>query len=253
MKHFVLSALALVMALPAAAKAEGLSAEQKKEVEALVKEYLVNNGQDILEGVTRYQAKQEEEANKASIGKAKELQESLKTDKEVAVVGNPKGDVTVVEFFDYNCGYCKKAFSEVQSLVKDDKNVKVVLYDMPILGPSSYEASKWALAAKKQDKYWEFHQAMMAHQGAADEEAFKKIAEEAGLDFDKLSKDKSDPAIEATIKKHLETARGLGIQGTPGFLIGGQVFKGYIEYEAMKEAIKAERAGGKGSADDKKE
>lgn len=246
MKHFVLSALALIMAMPAAAKAEGLTPEQKKEVEAVVKEYLLNHGEDILAGVTAYQAKQEEEANKESVGKAKALQEHLKGDKTTAAVGNPKGDITVVEFFDYNCGYCKKAFTEVQSLLKEDKNVKVVLYDMPILGPSSYEASKWALAAQKQNKYWEFHQAMMEHQGAADEEAFKALAEGAGLDFAKLSKDKDDPAIEETLKKHLETARDLGIQGTPGFLVGSQVFKGYIPYEQMKEAIKRERQGGKG-------
>lgn len=253
MKHFVLSALMAVMALPAAAKAEGLTPEQKKEVEAIVKDYLVNNGQDILEGVTRFQAKQEEEANKASAGKAKELQESLKKDTATAVVGNLKGDVTVVEFFDYNCGYCKKAFTEVQTLIKEDKNVKVVLYDMPILGPSSYEASKWALAAQRQGKYWEFHTAMMNHQGAADDEAFKKIATDAGLDAEKLAKDKSDPAIEETIKKHLETARELGIQGTPGFLVGEQVFKGYIPYDEMKKAIETERKAAKGGKDAKKE
>jgi protein-disulfide isomerase len=243
-KHVVLSTLMAVMAIPATANAQALTPEQKTEVEALVKSYLLDNGQDIMESVTRFQMKQEEEANKQSAVKAVQLQESLKTDKTVPVVGNPKGDVTVVEFFDYNCGYCKKAFEEIQTLLKDDKNVKVVLYDMPILGPSSLEASKWALAAQKQGKYWEFHKGMMLHQGAADEAAFKKIAEDAGLKIEKLMKDKDSEEVANLIMKHVEVARDLGVQGTPGFLVGNQVFKGYIPYDEMKNAIKKARSAG---------
>lgn len=237
MTRFAIPLMMAALVLPTAAKAE-MTAEQKAEVEALVKQYILDHGEILIESVNNYQKKQEEAANKESEVKAKELLVSLKDNKDVAVVGNPDGDVTVVEFFDYNCGYCKKAFEEIQSLVKDDKNVKIVLYDMPILGPESHEIAKWALASKKQGKYWEYHQALMQHQGGKDADTFKKLATEAGLDAEKLAKDKDAPEIETEIQKHLEVARNLGIQGTPGFLIDEKVFRGYIPYDAMKSSIK---------------
>lgn len=238
--RFALPLMMAALVLPTAAKAE-LTPEQKAEVEAIVKQYILDNGDVLIEGVNNFQKKQEDEANKESEVKARDLLASLKDDKTVAVVGNPKGDVTVVEFFDYNCGYCKKAFEEIQSLMKDDKNVKIVLYDMPILGPESHESAKWSLAAKKQDKYLEFHTALMNHQGGKDEATYKKLAEDAGLDGDKLAKDKDAPEIEEEIQKHLETARSLGIQGTPGFLISEKVFRGYIPYDVIKSTIKEVR------------
>lgn len=240
MTRFAFPLMMAALMLPTAAKAE-MTPEQKAEVEALVKQYILEHGEVLIESVNNYQKKQEETANKESEVKAKELLESLKTNKDVAVVGNPDGDVTVVEFFDYNCGYCKKAYEEIQSLVKDDKNVKIVLYDMPILGPESHEIAKWALASKKQGKYWEYHQALMQHQGNKDADTFKKLATEAGLDADKLAKDKDAPEVETEIQKHLEVARNLGIQGTPGFLIDQKVFRGYIPYDAMKSTIKKVR------------
>ena len=241
MTRFAFPLMMAALVLPTAAKAE-MTAEQKAEVEALVKQYILDHGEILIESVNNYQKKEEEAANKESEVKAKELLVSLKDNKDVAVVGNPDGDVTVVEFFDYNCGYCKKAFEEIQSLVKDDKNVKIVLYDMPILGPESHEIAKWALASKKQGKYWEYHQALMQHQGGKDADTFKKLATEAGLDAEKLAKDKDAPEIETEIQKHLEVARNLGIQGTPGFLIDEKVFRGYIPYDAMKSSIKEVRA-----------
>ena len=238
--RFALPLMIAAIAFPAMAKAE-MTPEQKTEVEAIVKQYILDHGDVLIEGVNNFQKKQEEEANKQSESKAKDLLAALKDDKSVAVVGNPDGDVTVVEFFDFNCGYCKKAYEEIASLLKDDKNVKIVLYDMPILGPESHEASKWALAAKKQGKYWEFHKALMGHQGGKDTETLKKLAKDTGLDEEKLAKDKDAPEVEAEIQKHLETARSLGIQGTPGFLIGGKVFRGYIPYDVMNASIKEAR------------
>lgn len=238
--RFAFPLMMAALMLPTAAKAE-MTPEQKAEVEALVKQYILEHGEILIESVNKYQKKQEEAVNKESEVKAKELLTSLKDNKDVAVVGDVNGDVTVVEFFDYNCGYCKKAFDEIQSLLKDDKKVKIVLYDMPILGPELHEMAKWSLAAKKQNKYWEYHQALMQHQGGKDADALKKLAKDAGLDADKLAKDKDAPEIEAEIQKHLEVARNLGIQGTPGFLIDEKVFRGYIPYDAMKSSIKEVR------------
>ena len=232
------------LVLPNAARAE-MSAEQKKEVETLVHQYILENGDLLIESVNKYQAKQEEETNKQAGVKAKALLESLKTEKNAAIAGNPNGTITMVEFFDFNCGYCKKAFEEIQKVIKEEKDVKVVLYDMPILGPDSLESSKWALAAKKQNKYFEYHTALMNHQGGKDEATFKKLAEEAGLDADKLAKDKDDPSIEEEIKTHIKTAQELGIQGTPGFLINEKIFRGYIPYDVIQKTLEGERAAAK--------
>jgi len=233
-----------VLMTPVAAKAE-MTAAQKAEVEALVKQYILEHGEILIESVNKYQAKQEEETNKEAGVKAKALLESLKTDKNAAIAGNPDGKITMVEFFDFNCGYCKKAFEEIQKVIKEEKDVKVVLYDMPILGPDSLESSKWALAAKKQGKYFEYHTALMNHQGGKDEATFKKLATDAGLDAEKLAKDKAAPEIEAEIKKHIETAQGLGIQGTPGFLINEKIFRGYIPYDVIQKTLEGERADAK--------
>lgn len=240
MKIFALPLMIAAFAFPIAAQAE-MTPEQKKEVEALVHQYILEHGDLLIESVNKFQAKQEEEANKEAAVKAKALLESLKTEKNMAMAGNPDGDVTVVEFFDFNCGYCKKAFEEVQKLLKDDKNVKVVFYDMPILGPASVESSKWALASKKQGKYFEYHSAIMTHQGAMDESTFKELAKEVGLDVEKLAKDKDGADIDEEIKTHIAKAQELGIQGTPGFLINDKIFRGYIPYDVIISTIKEVR------------
>ena len=240
MKKFILSLLLSTLALPVAAHAE-MTAAQKTEIEALVKQYILDHGDVVIDSVNRFQQKKEAEADKDSAVKAKNLLASIKNDKNLAMAGDPNGDVTVVEFFDFNCGYCKKAFPEVQQLLKEDKKVKVVFYDMPILGPDSLESSKWALAAKKQGKYFEYHTALMGHQGQKDAATFKKLATDIGLDADKMEKDKASPEIEAELKKHVELAQSLNIQGTPGFLIDDKIIRGYVPYEAMKATIKSER------------
>lgn len=243
MRHFALPLLMAAMALPTVAKAE-LTADQKKEVEALVKQYILDHGDLLIESVNKYQARQEEETNKQAAGKAKDLIEQLQKEDIKSYAGNPKGDVLVVEFFDYSCGYCKKAYSEIQSLLKDDKNVKIVFYDMPILGPDSLEMAKWSMAARNQDKYYDFHKALIEHSGAKDEATLTKLANDAGLDGDKLAKDKADPKINDEIQKHLQMARDLGIQGTPGFLIGDKIFRGYIPYDVIQTTIKETREAG---------
>lgn len=241
MKHLLLSTILAMMAIPAAARAEAFNAEQKKEMEAMIHEYILNHGDVVIEAVNKYQAKQEEESSKQAEATAADLIKKLKADKDIAQTGNPEGDVVVVEFFDYNCGWCKKAFEEIQTLLKEDKNVKVVLYDIPILGPTSHLASRWALAAKKQGKYWDMHKALITHQGSIDEEVMAKLAKDAGVDVDKLKKDLEDPSIDAELKSHLEVTKSLGIQGTPGFLVNEKVFRGYVPYDTLVGAIKDAR------------
>jgi protein-disulfide isomerase len=155
------------------------------------------------------------------------------------VVGNAKGDVTVIEFFDYNCPYCKKAFHEVAQLVEKDKQVKLILKEFPILSKGSEEAAKVALAAKIQGKYWEFHRAMQEAQGQTNEAAALRVAEKVGLDMAKVRKDMASADVKKEIDETRALAAKLGIQGTPHFLVGDRVIPGAPEnlLEQMQKTV----------------
>ena len=145
------------------------------------------------------------------------------------VVGNVKGDVPVIEFFDYNCGYCKKAFTDVAQLMDKDKKVRVILKEFPILAKGSEEASRVALAAKMQGKYWEFHRAMLESQGQANEAAALRVAEKLGLDMARLKKDMASPEVKKEIDDTRQLATKMGIQGTPHFIVGDRIIPGAPE------------------------
>ena len=137
------------------------------------------------------------------------------------------GDVTVVEFFDYNCGYCKKAYGDVAKLVEKDSKVRLVLKEMPILSKGSEEASKVALAAKMQGKYWEAHRILIALRGELNEQTSLRAVEKiAGIDMAKLKKDMESPEVKGEIAFVRELAQKMGIQGTPHFLVGDHVIPG---------------------------
>ena len=145
------------------------------------------------------------------------------------VVGNAKGDVPVIEFFDYNCGYCKKAFPDVAKLIDKDKQVKLILKEFPILSKGSEEASRVALAAKMQGKYWEFHRAMLESQGQANEASALRVAEKLGLDMTRLKKDMASPEVKKEIDDTRKLATKMGIQGTPHFIVGDRIIPGAPE------------------------
>ena len=169
-----------------AATAASFTAEQKKSIEQIVKDFLINNPEVLAEAQGMYEQKQELARAETMKKAMAELAPQLFRSTTAPVAGNPKGDVTVVEFFDYNCGYCKKALPDLASAVAKDKNIKVVMKEFPILSKGSEEASKVALAAKMQNKYWEFHSAMMETPGQANEAVALKVAEKLGLNIAKL-------------------------------------------------------------------
>lgn len=223
--------------MPFNAQAAEFTAEQKVEIEKMFAEYLKENGDVVLESVNSYQARMVEEQQEEARLKAANFVDTLKDDKNLTAAGNPKGDVTIVEFFDYNCGYCTRAYNEVATLLEDDKNIRVVFMDMPILGPSSMEASKWSLAAHEQGKYWEYHQAIMDHEGPKEADTLEKLAKDLGLDVKKMKKDKESKEIADQLSKNIEVAQEMGIRGTPGFVIGNRVSPGYIPLDQMKKVI----------------
>lgn len=159
----------------------------------------------------------------------------------VPLGGNPAGDVTLVEFFDYNCPYCRRVGKIMNAAERADPRLRIVYKEFPILGPNSLFAAKAALAAHKQEKYVDFHQALMADQGAANEQSVLKLAAEIGLDVERLKSDMKDPAIQSAIDRNLALARALHINGTPGFVIGEKILRGATDLKTLQGLIRRSR------------
>jgi protein-disulfide isomerase len=206
--------------------AEVFSPEQRQAIGAIIKEYLLANPEVFLEVQSALEARMEEI-------QAKKLQAAISAQSEeiyrspgAPVAGNPKGDITVVEFFDYNCGYCKRAFGDVAKLIDKDTKVKLVLKELPILSKGSEEAARVALAAKAQGKYWEVHRALITLRGQANEATALAAAEKAGVDMAKLKADMKGDAVTQEIARVRELAQSMGIQGTPHFLVADRAIAG---------------------------
>jgi protein-disulfide isomerase len=156
-------------------------------------------------------------------------------------LGNPKGDVTLVEFFDYNCGYCKRALPDMLALLKDDPKLRIVLKEFPILGPGSVEAARIAIAVRMQDpggkKYIAFHQQLLGSPGPASKDKALAAAKDQGLDMKRLGHDMASEEVDATLKEDLKLASAVGITGTPGYVIGKDVVVGAIGLTTLKRQI----------------
>lgn len=156
--------------------------------------------------------------------------------------GNPDGDVTLVEFFDYNCTYCKQSFAGINLLLEADKNLKIVMYELPILAQSSLTAARASLAAKIQNKYWEFHSATISHQGTLTDDAVFAYAVKLGLNIEKLKIDMVSVETENALVESAQLAEALEVNGTPAFIIDGKLFPGAIGFENMLAVIADSRA-----------
>jgi protein-disulfide isomerase len=220
-------------AAPAEAKATategGISPAQRLQIEAIVKEYLLKNPEVLMEAQNVLEAKMDKIQAERTAAAIRQNAKEIFRPAGSPVVGNAKGDVTVIEFFDYNCPYCKKAFLEVAQLVEKDKQVKLILKEFPILSKGSEEAAKVALAAKLQGKYWEVHRALNEAQGQSNEASALRLAEKLGLDMAKLKKDMASAEVKKEIDETRALAMKLGIQGTPHFLVGDRVIPGAPE------------------------
>ncbi|HMA55462.1 MAG TPA: DsbA family protein, partial [Pseudolabrys sp.] len=163
------------------------------------------------------------------------------------VLGNPDGNVTFVEFFDYNCGYCKRAMDDMLTLLKDDPKLKVVLKEFPVLGPGSVEAAQVAVAVRMQDKtgkkYLEFHRKLLGGRGQADKARALAVAKEIGLDMARLDKDIGSPEVKVTLQESFKLAEALGLNGTPSYVIGENVVVGAVGIDALREKVNTSRCG----------
>ncbi len=234
-----LGLLLSVFLAPAAGFAESgtFSGAQKGEIQRVVHDYLIKNPEVLVEAMTELRARQQQ-ADKDSLRKALVTHHAaLVNDPHTPVVGNPNGDVTVVEFFDYSCPYCKSVEDDLRALLKADDKVRLVLKEFPVLGPGSTLAAKAALAAQSQGKYREFHDALLTTRGQYTDDSLMRIGRSVGLDADRLKSDMEAPAVEAALAANNTVAEALGIRGTPAFVIGDQFFPGVISLRAMKAAI----------------
>jgi len=209
----------LAIAAPQASYADEFSTNQRGEVERIMREYLI----------------------------AQQYSEALFASPRQVVLGNPDGNVTFVEFFDYNCGYCKRAMDDMLTLMKNDPKLKIVLKEFPVLGPGSVEAAQVAIAVHMQDKsgkkYLEFHQKLLGGRGQSDKARALAVAKDIGLDMGRLDKDLASAEVKATLQESFKLAEALGLNGTPSYVIGDNVVVGAVGLDALKEKVNTTRCG----------
>jgi len=244
--------LALAAALaglvtPIAAQADEFSAPQRGEIEHIIRDYLVSHPEVLQEAMTELEKRQtaaEEEKHKAAV---KQYSQALFYSPRQVVLGNPNGSVTFVEFFDYNCGYCKHAMGDMLTLLKDDPKLRVVLKEFPVLGPGSVEAARVAVAVRMQDKtgqkYLQFHKELLGGRGAANKERALAVAKDVGMDMTRIEKDMNSPEVKATMEENFKLAEALGLNGTPSYVIGDSVVVGAIGLKGLEEKINTARCG----------
>jgi protein-disulfide isomerase len=239
-------ALALLGA-PVVVFAQGFSDTQRSDIEAIIKNYLISHPEVLEEAMaelTKRQTAAEAQKHEESISKNASL---IFNSPRGVTLGNKDGDVTFVEFFDYNCGYCKRAMTDMLDLMKNDPKLKVVLKEFPVLSDGSVDAAKVAVAVRMQDptgqKYLDFHQKLLGGRGPADKARAIAAAKEAGLDTAKIEKDLASPEVKATIEENFKLAEDMGLNGTPSYVIGKQIVVGAVGLEGLKEKIGVARCG----------
>lgn len=235
------------LSIPGAATAEedGLSLLQQEQVETIIEEYLIENPEILIRAMDAFRAKQERNDNERMTRILTRLDKDLRHNPASPLTGNPDGDVTVVEFFDYRCPYCKQVLPTIKKLLEADKNVRFVFKEFPILGPESVIAAQAAVAVWKfaPDKYMDFHSAIMGGRGKITEAKVFSLAEDAGLDPDKLRQWIRDPAVNEELAKNAGIADKLKITGTPAFIVGNQIIRGAADLETMRLLVSKAREG----------
>jgi len=250
LRPFAAALFAILIAVPAAApaRAQSFTGDQRGEIERIVREYLLSHPellQEVMSELEKRQAVAEAEKHRTAV---KQYSEVIFSSPRQVTLGNTQGDVTVVEFFDYNCGYCKRAMSDMLDLMKNDAKLKFVLKEFPVLGEGSMQAAQVAAAVRMQDKsggkkYLEFHQKLLTGRGPADKARALAVAKEIGLDVARIEKDMAGDEVKATIEESFKLAEALGLNGTPSYVVGTDVVIGAVGANTLKEKINSARCG----------
>lgn len=231
-------ACALLLALPLAAPAaESPEAARRQEIETVVREYLRAHPEVVAEALQEMERREQEAQRKRAAEAVRAHLADLTQDPGSPVGGNPQGTVTIVEFFDYQCGYCKAEAVELKKLLQVDPDIRLVYKDLPILGPVSTFAARVALAAQQQGKHEVLHAALMAASQPLTEQGVLQIAAQVGLDAARLEKDMADPAVAKTLARNARLGEALGIRGTPALIVGTALVPGAADLDALKRLV----------------
>jgi len=228
-----------VVISPPEETAETASITDRAEIEGIIRNYLINNPEVMIEVQTALNEKQEAAQKEASVKVIGENKEQIFNSSADAVFGNPNGDVTIVEFFDYNCGYCKKALPDMDALLSSDPNLRFVMKEFPILGADSTRAHIVARAFKAvmPEKYLEFHRDLLGGEGRATEASAMAIAVKLGASEAQIREKMNAPEIAQNFKDTYALANSLSITGTPSYVIGGEVVPGALGADALADKI----------------
>ena len=237
MHHAITVLVSMLFFAASGVQAQSFTEDEESRIRELVREYILDDPEIIAEAITLLQARQETARVERQQQNLADLQDELRNPVENTVIGNPDGDITVVEFFDYNCGYCKSMFQTVADSMQENPDLRIVLIEFPILGPNSVTATKAALASRQQDLYGPFHQALMNHRGNLSESTIMTLARGVGLNIDQLKVDMKDPEIEEIIDKNRAMAQKLEISGTPAFVVGSNLIPGALPPDQFNRLI----------------
>lgn len=220
-----------------------LTEAEQKQIEEIIRSFLRANPEIVRDAIQALQQKENEAAIQAQVQTIEDNQTALFRSESSAVLGNPNGDVTLVEFFDYNCGYCRRANPDMKALLANDPSLRIVLKEFPILGDGSVQAARVSIAvlAAAPDKFLRFHNALMSEPGEADGARAISIAEELGFDVDELAALMEGEAVTATIAEASDLALKLNLTGTPSYVTAQEVIIGAVGYEGLRAAIEKAR------------
>jgi protein-disulfide isomerase len=234
-------AAAMLLAAPVAAPAQTFSPDQRQQIESIIKDYLIAHPdvvQEVLAAVDKHQKDAEAQQQRATI---KANNATLFHSPHQVVLGNPHGKIEVVEFFDYNCAFCKHALPDMVKLLDTDHDLKFVLKEFPVLGEGSVEAARVAVAARMQDpsKYLQFHQKLLGGRGVADKARALAVAKEVGFDMARIQRDMASEEVNTTIAEDMKLADALGVNGTPSYVVGDQLVVGAVGFDELKKKIES--------------
>jgi protein-disulfide isomerase len=220
------------------------TAAQEERIEEMVRAYLLKHPEVLIEARQALEARQAEAAAARFAQALQKVREGLLDDPATPIGGNPHGVVSVVEFFDYNCGFCRRASPTVAEIIKGNPDVRLVYKELPILGDSSKFAARAALAVHRQspELYESFHKALMSAKDKLTEGAVVDLAREVGADVERMRSHMNDLATEAHLDRNIQLANVLGIQGTPAFVIGNEYVQGAQPLAVLRSAIERARA-----------
>jgi protein-disulfide isomerase len=237
-------ACGLLAAIPGrSVGAAEISSDQRQAIEGIIHDYLLKNPDVLIEALRGAKDKLNREADAKATKVLSERTNEIFDDPATPVGGNPKGDVNIVEFFDYRCPYCKEVLPTLQTVLEQDHELRFVYKEFPVLGPASVVAARAALAAQRQGKYEAFHTAMMATKSQITDDTVYKVAGSVGLDVGRLKQDMAAPEIQQEIKANLALAVALNIRGTPGFIVGKKIVPGALDLDTLREMIAEARKG----------